>query len=78
MKDLFTKYAVTVALQDMATAMVANAIIDEWIMKFGAPYVIHTDQWWNFHSELMRDTCGIFMIEKMRTTPYHPRREWAL
>ena len=44
MSDLITKYAVTVALQEMTAAMVANAIIDEWIMKFRTPDVIHTDQ----------------------------------
>ena len=71
--DLFTKYAVTVALQDMTAATVANAIIDECIMKFGAPDVIHTDQGTNFNSELMQDICRIFMIEKTRTTPYHPQ-----
>ena len=73
MSDLFTKYAVTVALQDMAAALVANAIIDETIMKFGAPDVIHTDQSSNFNSELMHDICRIFMIERTRTTPYHPQ-----
>ena len=69
--DLFTKNAETVALQDMTAATVANAIIDEWIMKFGAPDVIHTDQGSNFNSELMQDVCRIFMIEKTRTTPCH-------
>ena len=73
MSDLFTKYAVTVALQDMTAATVAKAIIDEWIMKFGAPDVIHTDQGLNFNSELMQDICRTFMIEKTRTTPYHPQ-----
>ena len=73
MSDLFTEYAVTVALQDMTTATVANAIIDEWIMKFGAPDVIHTDQGTNFNSELMQDICRIFMIEKTRITSYHPQ-----
>ena len=73
MSDLFTKYAVTVALQDMTPATVANAIRDEWIMKFGAPDVIHTDQGSNFNSELMHDICRFFMIEKTRTTPYHPQ-----
>ena len=73
MSDLFTKYAVTVASQDMTAATVANAIIDEWIMIFGAPDVIHTDQGSNFNSELMQDICRIFMIEKTRTTPYHPQ-----
>ena len=73
MSDLYTKYAVTVALQDMTAATVANAIIDKWIMKFGAPDVIHTDQVSNFNSELMHDICRVFMIEKTRTTPYHPQ-----
>ena len=73
MSDLFTKYSVTVALQDMTAVTVANAIIDEWIMKFGAPDVLHTDQGSNFNSELMKDICRIFMIEKTRTTPYHPQ-----
>ena len=68
MSDSFTKYAVTVALHDMTAAKVANAIIHEWILKFGAPDVIHTDQGSNFNSELMQDSCRIFMIEKTRTT----------
>ena len=73
MSDLFTKYAVTVALQDITSATVANATTDEWIMKCGAPDVIHTDQGSNFHSELMQDICRAFMIEKTQTTPYHPQ-----
>ena len=74
MSDLFTKYAVTVALQDMTAATVANAIIDEWIMKLGALDVNHTDQGSNFNKDLMQDICRIFMIEKTRTTPYRPQR----
>ena len=73
MSDLFTKYAVTMVLQDMTAAAVANAIMDEWIMIFGTPDVIHTDGGTNFNSELMHDICRIFMIEKTRTTPYHPQ-----
>ena len=71
--DLFMKYAVTVALQDMTAATVATALIDEWIMKFGPPDVIPTDQDSNFNGELMHDICRVFMIEKTRTTPYHPQ-----
>ena len=55
MGDWLTKYVVTVALQDTTAATVASAIIDEWIMKFGVPDVIHTDQGTNFNSELMHD-----------------------
>ena len=73
MSALFTKYAVTVTLHDMTAATVANAIIDEWIMKFGAPDVTHIDQGSNFNSKLMHDICRLFMIEKTRSTPYHPQ-----
>ena len=69
MSDLFTKYAVTVALQHTTAATVANAIIDKWTMNFGAPDVIHTDQGSNFKSELMQDIYRVFTIEKTRTTP---------
>ena len=69
MSDLFTKYFVTVALQDTTAATVANAIIDEWIMNFGAPDVIHTNQGTDFIGEIMQDICRFFMIEKTRTTP---------
>ena len=44
MSDLFTKYAVAVALREMTAATVANATIDKWIVKFGASDVSHTDQ----------------------------------
>ena len=69
--DSFTKHAVTVALQDMTAATVANAIIDVQIMNFGVSDVTHTDHGLNFDSEIMQDICRIFMIEKTRTTPYH-------
>ena len=72
MTDLFTIYPVTLALQDMTAKTVANSIIDEWIMKFGAPDVVYTVQGSNFNSELMQDLSCNFMIEKTRTTPYLP------
>ena len=71
MSDFFTKYAVSVVLQDMVAATVANAIIYERTMDFGAPDMILSDQGPNFRSNLMQDTCRTFIIEKMRTKPYH-------
>ena len=57
----------------MTAATVANAIVEEWIMRYGAPDVLHTDQGTNFNSDLMQDICRLFMIDKTRTTPYHPQ-----
>ena len=74
LSDLFTKYAVTVALQDTTAATVLNAMIDKWTMKFGAPDVIHIDQGSNFNSCSMQDICRILLIENTRTTPYRFER----
>ena len=71
--DLYTKYVVTVPLRDTTAATVANAIVEEWIMRYGAPDVLHTDRGTNFNSDLMQDICRLFMIDKTRTTPYHPQ-----
>ena len=70
--DLCTKYVVTVPLKDMTAATVANPIVEEWIMRYGAPDVLHTDQVTIFNSYLMQDICRLFMIDKTRTTPYNP------
>ena len=64
------------ALQDKTAATVANAILDEWIMEFGPPDVIHTGQGSNFNSELMQDICRIFMIEKTKQRRITPRK-WS-
>ena len=67
--DSLTNYALTVALQENTAVTVGNAIIDEWILNFGAPDVIHTDQGSNFNSEIVQHICRVFMIEKTRTAP---------
>ena len=52
------------ALQDMAAAMVANAIIEEWIMKVVAPEVIHTEEGLIFSSELKHGVCRFLWSRK--------------
>ena len=69
--DLYTKYAVADPLKDMTAKTVATTLVEEWILKFGAPDTLHTDQGTNFNSEVMKDVCQVFMIDKTRTSPYH-------
>ena len=65
--DLYTKYAVAVPVKDMTAKTVATTLVEEWILKFGAPDTLHTDQGTNFNSEVMKDLRQIFMIDKTRT-----------
>ena len=68
---LYTKDAVAVPLKDMTAKTVATTLVEEWILNFGAPDTLHTDQGTNFNSEAMKDICQNFMIDETRTSPNH-------
>ena len=71
--DYFTKYVVCVPLERTTAEDVARAIVENWVLTFGAPDCLHTDQGSNFCSELLQEVCKVFGIEKTRTSPYHPQ-----
>ena len=71
--DYFTKYAVCVLLERTTAKDVARAIVENWVLTFGAPDCLHNDQGANFCSELILKVFKIFGIEKTRTSPYHPQ-----
>ena len=73
MTDLFTKFAVAVPLVSTDSAEVAREIVENWVLKFGAPNVLHTDQGKNFGSNLILEMCRLLGIDKSRTSPYHPQ-----
>ena len=71
--DYFTKYVITVALSTITAADVAKAFVEKWVLRFGAPDTLHTDQGTNFCSELMTEVCTLLNIEGTWTSPYHPQ-----
>ena len=71
--DYLTKYVVCVPLERTTAEDVARAIVEKWVLTFGAPDCLHTDQGSNFCSELLLEVCKSFGIEKTRTSPYHPQ-----
>ena len=70
--DAFTKFAQAIPCKNQTAPVVARALIDGWIVHYGAPLRIHSDQGRNFESSLVREVCKFYGIEKTRTTPYHP------
>lgn len=71
--DHFTKHVEAYALPDQEAATVARTFLNEFISRFGTPYVIHTDQGPNFESNLFKELCKMLGISKTRTSPYHPQ-----
>ena len=72
MIDVFTKYLVAVALPNQLARSIARAILENWILVFGAPHRLLSDQGVNFESSVISNLCAIWRIDKVRTTSYHP------
>ncbi|MEK7747619.1 MAG: DDE-type integrase/transposase/recombinase, partial [Nitrospirota bacterium] len=70
--DLFTKYGVAVPMPDQTAETVSRTFQSQWMLRFGAPRRLLTDQGRNFESRLIANLCTIWRIDKVRTTSYHP------
>ena len=71
--DHFTKHVEAYALADQEAATVARVFLNEFVSRYGVPYVLHSDQGSNFESNLFKELCQMLNIKKTRTTPYHPQ-----
>uniref|UniRef100_A0A1A8PLB6 Gypsy retrotransposon integrase-like protein 1 n=2 Tax=Nothobranchius rachovii TaxID=451742 RepID=A0A1A8PLB6_9TELE len=73
MTDFFTKYAVAVPTSNQKARTVAKALWENFIIHYGFPEKIHSDQGADFESGTIKELCNFAGIQKVRTTPYHPR-----
>ncbi|KAK3103801.1 hypothetical protein FSP39_021997 [Pinctada imbricata] len=70
--DHFTKYALAVPTKNTTAKTTADAFFNHFIIHYGFPKRVHSDQGANFESKIVKELCTITGIEKSRTTPYHP------
>ena len=73
--DYFTKWTEAFPMPDMETGTVARLFVNEFVVRYGAPACLHTDQGRNFESNLVKEICRLLGIVKTRTTPYHPQSD---
>ena len=70
--DHFTIFAVAIPTKDQTAKTTAEAFFNEFVVHYGLPAKIHTDQGANFQSELFSHLCLLTGMQKSRTSPYHP------
>lgn len=71
--DHFTKYALAIPTPNQKAKTVANCLWENFIVYYGIPERLHTDQGPDFESKLIKELCALLGVQKCHTTPYHPR-----
>jgi transposase InsO family protein len=69
--DHFTKYAQAIVTKIQTARTTADALFHNFIVHYGIPQKIHSDQGANFMSHLIKELCTLTWTKKSRTTPYH-------
>ena len=64
MVDQFTKWVELAVLPAQSAKLRARAFLNHFVVTFGCPLEIHSDQGANFQGELFRSFCKILEITK--------------
>ena len=71
--DHFTRYTQAYPSKTQTALATAKLLWNNFIIHYGFPNKIISDQGCNFESELLANLCEVAGVQKLRTTPYHPQ-----
>lgn len=77
-QDTLTKYVQFFPLKTKKSSEIIENLINGYILKYGFPEIILTDQGQEFNSKLMKDFEESFDIQGITTTSYHPQANGAI
>ena len=70
--DHFTKYAQAYVMPKQMAPVVAWTLWENFLLDYGWPEKILTDQGKSFDNSLIRELYKLAQIKKLHTSPYHP------
>ena len=73
MIDCFSRFAIAVPLPDQSSDSIISAVLGNYILVYGTPHRILSDQGTSFESESFSNFCKLFRIHKIRTSGYRPQ-----
>ena len=71
--DHFTQYAQAIVISSQTAKYTAQNLWDKFIVHYGLPEKMLTDQGCNFESDLLKALCEIAQVKKIWTSGYHPQ-----
>jgi len=73
--DYFTKYTEAYALENKTAFAVAEALMDNWLTRYGFPLTLHSDQGKEFENKVILELCQLLGCHKTKTSPYRPQSD---
>ena len=68
--DHFTRYAQAYITPKQTAPVVAKTLWDQFLLHYGWPTKILTDQGKSFENQLIKELCSLAQVQKLQTTPY--------
>ena len=70
--DQFSQWAEMVPQRIQDAQFVTRSFFETYVVRFGVPFVVQTEQGRNFDCSVMKSFCQLMDITKTRTIPYRP------
>jgi hypothetical protein len=74
-QEYLTKWPIAVPLPDQKASTIAQALVEQLFLVYGAPRVLLTDRGTNFMSNVLREVNEFWGVKQSFTTPYHPQTD---
>ena len=68
----FMRYAQTYIMSKQTAVIVAHTLWENFLVHYGWPEKILTDQGKSFENNLIKELCKLAQVKKLHTSPYHP------